>query len=164
MKENKLKLILLMVVSPWLLLTLLHFYSARWTAELLTCRYVIWQIWNCRQLPLIIPPKSFTENDDEDLQSWWRRQDRRKENIREVCEKFGHFAHIRKKVPVSQIMYEEKHKLLYCRNAKVGWWWMSAGTSNICCVNNYYRVPRPHSSSVYSIQWLIVRSSIKFGV
>ena len=158
MKENKL-MILLLLVSPWLLLTLLHFYSARWTAELLTCGFVT---WHCRLLPLIIPPKPLTENDDEDLQSWWRRQDRRKENIREVCEKFGHFAHIRKKVPVSQIMYEEKHKLLYCRNAKVGWLWMSAGMSNICCANNYYRVARPHSTS--SIQWLIVRSSIKFGV
>ena len=158
MKENKL-MILLLLVSPWLLLTLLHFYSARWTAELWTCGFVT---WHCRLLPLIIPPKPLTENDDEDLQSWWRRQDRRKENIREVCEKFGHFAHIRKKVPVSQIMYEEKHKLLYCRNAKVGWLWMSAGMSNICCANNYYRVARPHSTS--SIQWLIVRSSIKFGV
>ena len=56
-------------------------------------------------------------HDDDGFQSWWSRQDDIKQNIRRVCEKYGQTLNGR--VPLSQFMYDSKHKLLYCRNAKV---------------------------------------------
>ena len=58
-----------------------------------------------------------TYHDDDGFQSWWSQQNQMKENIREVCEKYG--KSLNGRVPLSQFMYDSKHKLLFCRNAKV---------------------------------------------
>lgn len=65
------------------------------------------------------PSSQFNESTDHDkeFQAWWARQQEMKENIRKVCEKFGHSLNVQ--VPLGQFMYDSNHKLLFCRNAKV---------------------------------------------
>ena len=67
--------------------------------------------------------QSFSESDqtqsytDVDFQSWMSRQTELKKNVRQVCDKYGKSLNM--EVPLNQFMYDSKHKLLYCRNAKV---------------------------------------------
>ena len=70
-----------------------------------------------------ISKQSFSEddqtqsyNDDVDFESWMSRQSELKENVRKACDKYG--KSLNSKVPLNQFMYDSKHKLLYCRNAK----------------------------------------------
>ena len=58
-------------------------------------------------------------DDDVDFESWMSRQSELKENVRKVCDKYG--KSLNSKVPLNQFMYDSKHKLLYCRNAKVNY-------------------------------------------
>ena len=71
-----------------------------------------------------ISKQSFSEygqtqsySDDADFESWMSRQSELKENVRKVCEKYG--KSLNSQVPLNQFMYDSKHKLLFCRNAKV---------------------------------------------
>ena len=49
--------------------------------------------------------------------SWMSRQTELQANIKKVCEEYG--KSLRRDVPLRQFMYDPKHKLLFCRNAKV---------------------------------------------
>ena len=60
-------------------------------------------------------PQSYT--DDDAFESWMSRQTELKENVRKVCDKYG--KSLSCNVPLNQFMYDSKHKLLFCRNAKV---------------------------------------------
>ena len=71
-----------------------------------------------------ISKQSFSEddqtqsyNDDVDFESWMSRQTELKDNVRKVCKKYG--RSLNRNVPLNQFMYDSKHKLLFCRNAKV---------------------------------------------
>ena len=71
-----------------------------------------------------ITKQSFSENDqtqsyndDVEFESWMSKQNELKKNIRKVCDKYG--KSLNGEVPLNQFMYDSKHKLLYCRNAKV---------------------------------------------
>ena len=59
----------------------------------------------------------YQAQDEDEFDSWLRGQEILRENIREVCKKYG--DSIKKEVPISQFMYEVPHRLLFCRNAKV---------------------------------------------
>ena len=61
------------------------------------------------------PTQSY--DDDVGFESWMSRQSELKENVRKVCDKYG--KSLNSVVPLNQFMYDSKHKLLYCRNAKV---------------------------------------------
>ena len=63
------------------------------------------------------PTQSY--DDDVGFESWMSRQSELKENVRKVCDKYG--KSLNSKVPLNQFMYDSKHKLLYCRNAKVNY-------------------------------------------
>jgi len=72
-----------------------------------------------------ISKQSFSENDqtqsytgDSDFESWMSQQSELKENVRKVCDKYG--KSLNGPVPLNQFMYDSKHNLLFCRNAKVG--------------------------------------------
>ena len=58
-----------------------------------------------------------SDNDDLDFESWMSRQSELKENVRKVCDKYG--KSLNGEVPLNQFMFDSKHNLLYCRNAKV---------------------------------------------
>ena len=60
--------------------------------------------------------QSYTD-DVADFESWKSRQTDIKENIKKVCDKYG--KSLSRKVPLNSFMYDSKHKLLFCRNAKV---------------------------------------------
>ena len=60
-------------------------------------------------------PQSYT--DDDAFESWMSRQTELKENVRKVCDKYR--KSLSCNVPLNQFMYDSKHKLLFCRNAKV---------------------------------------------
>ena len=49
-----------------------------------------------------------------------------KENVRKVCDKYG--KSVSRNVPKHQFMYDSKHKLLFCRNAKV------INSSSVICI------------------------------
>ena len=55
--------------------------------------------------------------DDVEFDSWMSRQTELKENVSKVCDRYGKSLSI--EVPLKEFMYDSKHKLLYCRNAKV---------------------------------------------
>ena len=61
--------------------------------------------------------KQSYDDDDVHFESWMSRQSELKENIRKVCDKYG--KSLNRQVPLNQFMYDSKHKLLFCRNAKV---------------------------------------------
>jgi len=65
------------------------------------------------------------ENDVKEEQStvsefsqWWTKQKELKERIANTCQKYG--ASLRVKVKRAELLYDPKHDLLFCRNAKVG--------------------------------------------
>ena len=58
-----------------------------------------------------------TQSDDVEFESWMFQQMDIKENVRKVCDKYG--KSVSRTVPKHQFMYDSKHKLLFCRNAKV---------------------------------------------
>jgi len=62
------------------------------------------------------PTQSY--GDDVEFDSWMSRQTELKENVSKVCDRYGKSLSI--EVPLKEFMYDSKHKLLYCRNAKVG--------------------------------------------
>ena len=69
-----------------------------------------------------ITKQSLSENDQtqsysDDFESWMSRQTELKENVRKVCDKYG--KSLNSEVPLNQFMFDSKHNLLYCRNAKV---------------------------------------------
>ena len=68
-----------------------------------------------QSLSEVDPTQSY--NDDVGFESWMSRQSELKENVRKVCDKYG--KSLNSVVPLNQFMYDSKHKLLYCRNAKV---------------------------------------------
>ena len=55
--------------------------------------------------------------DPEQYRRWLKKQDELRRNISRVCKKYG--KEVRVDVGMKQLMYEPKHKLLFCRNAKV---------------------------------------------
>ena len=58
------------------------------------------------------------EEIDEDLyDEWLEKQEKFKLHIKRVCNKYG--KSVRKVVPMKEFLYDSKHKLLFCRNAKV---------------------------------------------
>ena len=61
------------------------------------------------------PTQSY--GDDVEFDSWMSRQTELKENVSKVCDRYGKSLSI--EVPLKEFMYDSKHKLLYCRNAKV---------------------------------------------
>ena len=61
--------------------------------------------------------KTQSYNDDVDFKLWMSRQNELKENVEKVCDKYR--KSLRHNVPLNQFMYDSKHKLLFCRNAKV---------------------------------------------
>ena len=83
--------------------------------------------------------RSYTD-DVTDFESWNSRQTDLKENIKKVCDKYG--KSLSHKVPLNAFMYDSKHKLLFCRNAKVN-------VELICrflfCVGQTYRHTVLHS-------------------
>ena len=77
---------------------------------------------------LNIPGHSKSESDqalryidnDVDFESWMSKQTKLKENIRKVCEKYGESLRLEDPLhSITQFLYDSKHKLLFCRNAKV---------------------------------------------
>ena len=55
--------------------------------------------------------------DPEKYRRWLKKQDELRRNISRVCKKYG--KELKVDVGMKQLMYEQKHKLLFCRNAKV---------------------------------------------
>ena len=58
-----------------------------------------------------------TTRSDDLVKQWLKKQDILRENINNVCEKYG--QDLKKPVGKSNLIWDQKHKLLYCRNAKV---------------------------------------------
>ena len=58
------------------------------------------------------------EEVDEGLyDEWLEKQEKFKLHVKRVCNKYG--KGVRKVVPMKEFLYDSKHKLLFCRNAKV---------------------------------------------
>jgi len=52
------------------------------------------------------------------FEAWWTEQRRRKRRIERTCQKYG--PELRKNIKENDLMYDQRHQLLFCRNAKVG--------------------------------------------
>jgi len=67
-----------------------------------------------------VSPSKLQNDDSEDTKykSWLKKQDKLKQNIKKVCNKYG--SSLRKSVPSAEFMFDSEHNLLFCRNAKVG--------------------------------------------
>jgi len=57
-------------------------------------------------------------NIEEEFQDWLAEKVELNKNIRKVCRKYG--QQVRKNVPFRDFMFDSKHNILFCRNAKVG--------------------------------------------
>ena len=57
------------------------------------------------------------ENIDEEFRSWLLYQERIRDNVSAMCNKYKSLE--RDKVPTKEIMFDEKSRLFFCRNAKV---------------------------------------------
>ena len=66
-----------------------------------------------------LSPSKLQNDDLEDTKykSWLKKQDKLKQNIKKVCNKYG--SSLRKSVPSAEFMFDSEHNLLFCRNAKV---------------------------------------------
>jgi len=75
------------------------------------------------------------EEIDEDLyDEWLEKQEKFKLHIKRVCNKYG--KGVRKVVPMKEFLYDSKHKLLFCRNAKVG---TTSWLANFLLLSDDYR-------------------------
>jgi len=59
-----------------------------------------------------------TESPAKVFEEWWGKQKQRKEQIKRTCQKYG--SSLRKHIKDNDLMYDPRHELLFCRNAKVG--------------------------------------------
>jgi len=59
-----------------------------------------------------------TESVTGGFDEWWNKQKQLKKRIQKTCQKFG--PSLRKNIKKSELMYDPRHELLFCRNAKVG--------------------------------------------
>jgi len=59
-----------------------------------------------------------TESSAKVFEDWWGKQKQRKEQIKRTCQKYG--SSLRKHIKENDLMYDPRHELLFCRNAKVG--------------------------------------------
>ena len=57
------------------------------------------------------------DKDEERFELWKRKQAFLKNNIKQVCEKYG--DSLSKSVALKEFIYDDEHQLLFCRNAKV---------------------------------------------
>jgi len=82
-----------------------------------TCFVSFWK--NSENIQSLPTYESLISNQyDEELRNWLDTQERLKENIQKVCQKYG--SSVRKSVELNQFMFDSEHNLLFCRNAKVG--------------------------------------------
>ena len=71
----------------------------------------------------IINSKSSTQDfnsslsNEEEFQEWLKEKEKLNNNIKKVCQKYG--QKVRKFVPLREFMFDSKHDILFCRNAKV---------------------------------------------
>ena len=61
------------------------------------------------------------KQNEEEFNIWLTKQEELKKNIKEVCSKYsGTSMDLRSNsLPIGSLMYDSKHQLLFCRNAKV---------------------------------------------
>ena len=59
----------------------------------------------------------FGEGEEDSFKGWYDKQEKLKLHIKEVGKKYG--ASVRKVIPMAEFIYDSKHNLLLCRNAKV---------------------------------------------
>ena len=59
-----------------------------------------------------------TESSTKGFEDWWEKQKKRKSQIKKTCQKYG--ISVRKNINENDLMYDPRHELLFCRNAKVG--------------------------------------------
>ena len=67
-----------------------------------------------------MPTHSFSDDTldkDKDFELWKRKQAFLKNNIKQVCEKYG--ADLSISVALKDFIFDDEHQLLFCRNAKV---------------------------------------------
>ena len=71
----------------------------------------------------IINSKSSTQDfnsslsNENEFQEWLKEKEKLNNNIKKVCQKYG--QKVRKFVPLRDFMFDSKHNILFCRNAKV---------------------------------------------
>ena len=58
-----------------------------------------------------------TESNKDGFEEWWSIQKQLKKRIQKTCKKFG--PSLRKNIKRNELMYDPRHELLFCRNAKV---------------------------------------------
>lgn len=72
----------------------------------------------------IINSKSSTQDfnsslsNENEFQEWLKEKEKLNKNVKKVCQKYG--QKVRKFVPLRDFMFDSKHNILFCRNAKVG--------------------------------------------
>ena len=64
-----------------------------------------------------ITAMTFGEIKEYSFKDWFDKQEKLKLHIKEVCNKYG--ASVRKVIPMAEFIYDSRHNLLLCRNAKV---------------------------------------------
>ena len=94
--SESLAIIILMTYSPLLFLAV----TIAWTL-----------------LIILDSPTLVHDNIDENsFEGWLMKQNNLKLKIKEVCQKYG--KSLRKVIPMDEFIYDSKHNLLLCRNAK----------------------------------------------
>ena len=88
---SKFQLLFLAITIGWIFVTILHFRIAAL--------------------------KDVGEIEEESFQGWFDKQEKLKLHIKEVCKRYG--TSVRKVIPMAEFIYDSKHNLLLCRNAKV---------------------------------------------
>ena len=120
------QILFLLLLLLWVTVSVLDFYSAEDYGDVYEGNKSL-PLPESLNIPGVsISNQSFPEddqtqsgNDDLDFESWMSRQSELKENIRKVCDKYG--KSLNRQVPLNQFIYDSKHKLLFCRNAKVNY-------------------------------------------
>ena len=94
--SESLAIIILMTYSPLLFLAV----TIAWT------------------LLIILDSPTFVHDkiDEDSFEGWLMKQNNLKLKIKEVCQKYG--KSLRKVIPMDEFIYDSKHNLLLCRNAK----------------------------------------------
>ena len=111
------KILLILLLLIWVTVSVLDFYSVE--EEVYGGNQSVPESLNITGVSKSFSEDGQTQTDNEDVtfESWMSRQSQLKENVRKVCDKYG--KSLNTQVPLKRLMYDSKHKLLFCRNFKV---------------------------------------------
>ena len=92
------------------------------------CLVLVFVILTLTFLQVIVNMTSKTlDSEEQALQVWWHEQLSRRRRVVETCATLG----VTTMAHRTSFLYDPRHRLLFCRNAKVGVWYKPASKARV---------------------------------